>query len=79
MSGRIMRPLYNKSAIEKRVNAVVMPIPDTESRQLLEIFLAKPPDLERMLVRIHLYTIKVKCFERNNYCFEEIVKLIDSL
>lgn len=75
----LMRPLYNKSDIEKRLNTVDMFMSDTEIRRLLESSLAKLPDLERMLARIHSCTIKVKDFERVITAFEEIVNLTDLL
>lgn len=75
----LMRPLYNKSDIEKRLNTVDMFMSDTEIRRRLESSLAKLPDLERMLARIHSCTIKVKDFERVITAFEEIVNLTDLL
>ena len=75
----LMRPLYNKADIEKRLNTVDMFMSDTGIRHLLETYLARLPDIERMLARIHSCTIKVRDFERVITAFEEIINLIDSL
>ncbi|CCK71717.1 mismatch repair ATPase MSH6 KNAG_0H03020 [Huiozyma naganishii CBS 8797] len=75
----LMHPLLHKTDIEKRLDSVELLLSDGELRQILEDALAKLPDVERMLSRVHSCSIKVKDFERVIQGFESIVGLLKSL
>lgn len=75
----LMHPLLIKGDIEKRLDTVELLMSNIDLRQQLEKTLAKLPDLERMLSRVHSCSIKVKDFERVIQGFEDIIALFCSI
>ncbi|ODV83458.1 hypothetical protein CANARDRAFT_202939 [[Candida] arabinofermentans NRRL YB-2248] len=75
----IVHPLMNQDKIESRLDSVEALLNDGELKSLLESKLAKLPDIERMLARIHSGTLKIKEFTKVVEGFEIIRDLVTVL
>ncbi|KAL6945360.1 hypothetical protein ACO0QE_002811 [Hanseniaspora vineae] len=76
----VMLPLFQKPEIEDRLDSVDQLIDDFEIRELVENYLAKLSDLERLCARVHSNNLKFKEF--NNKVlpgFENILEFIQKI
>ncbi|GME76668.1 unnamed protein product [Ambrosiozyma monospora] len=75
----VVHPLMNKDKIEARLDSVELLMNDSDLKNLFENKLARLPDLERLLARIHSGTLKVSDFSKVISGFETICQLMKTL
>lgn len=75
----VVHPLLQKKDIESRLDSVDQLLEDGDLRSTIESSLAKLPDLERLLSRVHASQLKLKDFTRVIEGFEDIAKLYKRL
>lgn len=75
----VVHPLLQKKDIESRLDSVDQLLEDGDLRSTIEFSLAKLPDLERLLSRVHASQLKLKDFTRVIEGFEDIASLYKKL
>lgn len=75
----VIHPLYNKDAIDQRLDSVELLLNDGDLKYLIESKLKNIVDVERMLTRIHSKILKAKDFVKVIESFQFIAELMHGL
>ncbi|GMM29570.1 mismatch repair ATPase [Martiniozyma asiatica (nom. inval.)] len=75
----VLHPLLNKNEIDSRLDSVESILNDSDIRNILETYLSKLADVERMLARIHSGNLRPKDFVKVITSFQNIRLLLGKL